>query len=336
MKIPTLKYSPEVIGKGLTRERLGGICYFSICGAGETLLPKETIEIVRRLLENGHFVNVTTNGTISKHIDNLIDLEPELRSRLHIAFSLHYLELKRLNLLDCFWENVNRVKDAGISILVQINLCDEYIPYWDEIKAMCINKVGAAPQVAATRKEISLNDRIELLTELGPEQYKTIGNQFDSPLFDFTMNNFNVRQTGFCYAGDWSGVLNLGTGVLSRCYGSTIQQDIFQNIDKPIKFCAMGRHCKSRFCMNSSHFLSLGVIPSQCTPTYAELRNRSCAKWYTDTVNEFLSTKLQDSNEEYGKWQMMKSELYNAIETRNNVIALAKRMVKAIVRQEGK
>ena len=43
MKLAELKYTPEHIGKCLTKERLGGECFFSICGAGETLAQPETL-----------------------------------------------------------------------------------------------------------------------------------------------------------------------------------------------------------------------------------------------------------------------------------------------------
>lgn len=59
-------YSPYIIGRALSRERLGGICYISMCGAGETLLAKEMPDITYNLLKEGHYVNITTNGTISK------------------------------------------------------------------------------------------------------------------------------------------------------------------------------------------------------------------------------------------------------------------------------
>ena len=96
MEIPKLKYSPEKIGKGLTQERLGGVCYFSICGAGETLLPNYTVEIVKELLRNGHYVNITTNGTLTKRFDESLQLPNEHLKRLHFAFSFHYNELMRL------------------------------------------------------------------------------------------------------------------------------------------------------------------------------------------------------------------------------------------------
>lgn len=157
MKIPELRYSPERIGHGLTKERLGGTCYFSICGAGETLLPEETIQITREILKQGHYVNLTTNGTLTKRFEELMSLPDEQKERLHFAFSLHYLELKRLNKLDEFFSNVKNVRNNNCSFVVQLNLCDEYVPYLDEIGNLCIKEIGALPQMAATRKENNLS-----------------------------------------------------------------------------------------------------------------------------------------------------------------------------------
>lgn len=64
-RMAELKYSPYQIGLALTMKRLGGGCYFSICGAGETTLQPEIDDIVYRILEQGHFINIMTNGTVT-------------------------------------------------------------------------------------------------------------------------------------------------------------------------------------------------------------------------------------------------------------------------------
>lgn len=109
LEIPKLKYSPEIIGQALRKERFGGVCYFSICGAGETLIPDYTIDIVKEILKQGHFVNITTNGTLNNRFDEIIKLDKDLRKKLNISFSLHYLELIRLNKLEDFFKNVKKV-----------------------------------------------------------------------------------------------------------------------------------------------------------------------------------------------------------------------------------
>lgn len=301
-EITTLDYSLDTIQKALTKERFHGICYFSICGAGETLIPAYVPELIKRILDNGHFVNVTTNGTLSKRFDEIINiLSKDALKRLHFAFSFHYLELKNRGLLPLFFENVKKIQKAGCSFVIQLNLCDEYIPYIDEISHICQEKVGALPQVAATRKEINYPDlKVELLTDHSAQEYANIGKVFNSPLFEFTMKNFNVMRKEFCYAGAWSYTLNLKNGELRRCYASGIKQNIFKKVDTPIMELPIGKNCSSPYCMNSSHFMALGVIPELSTPTYAELRNRQNASWYSQEMEEFLSSKLYDNNEEYG------------------------------------
>mgnify|MGYP005800003425 CR=1 FL=1 len=328
MELATLKYPPEHIVRALRKERVGGTCLISICGAGETLIQNEIIEIVRLLLNEGHYVNITTNGTISKKFDQLIEVCGDNISRLHLSFSLHYLELKRHNLLDAFFENVNKMRCAGASILVQINLYDAYIPYINEIMERCKKEVGAVPQVALTRDESSRP--MKILTSLSDAQYHYYGGLFHSNLFEFTYANFNVKRKEFCYAGDWSGVLNLQTGWLSKCYENNDGQNIFENINEPIFFEAVGKNCHNSYCVNSSHFMSLGIIPSIKTPSYAELRNREEAKWYTDSMLCFLNGKLENSNKKYGLIKKWKVAWKNSIYERNRLKAAIKAMLPIV------
>lgn len=293
-QLPKFEYSTKVIVDALSKKRLGGCSYISICGAGETLIPLEIVDITHSLLANGHYVNLTTNGTQTERFDQLISISLEDRSRLHFAFSFHYLELLDKNLIDVFFNNIKKIRNAGCSFVVQINMCDEYIPYLDKIRAICIKEVGAPPQVAATRNEKT--SPVELLTTLSKNEYHKLGRQFNSPLFDFTLKNFMIKRKEYCYAGKWSCVLNLATGEMRRCYSDPSPQNIFKDISKPIIFKAMGKTCGSNFCANSSHFMSLGVIPFLKTPSYEALRNRRDAQWYTPKMQEFLSGKLIYSN----------------------------------------
>lgn len=296
-KMPDFNYDAEHIGRALSKGRLGGTSYISICGAGETLIPKEMPDIIESILRQGHYVNITTNGTMTKRFNQIREIDSRLLKHLHFAFSFHYLELKRINKINEFFDNVQKMKEAGCSFLVQVNLCDEYLPYLEEIKKLCEEKVGAAPQIAATRNE--LTEEISLMTQHTRQEYKQFGKQFNSPLFEFTMKNFMVKRKEFCYAGDWSAILNLGTGELTKCYAEGKGQNIFEDISKPIKFSAVGSSCSSAYCINSSHFMSLGIIPGLDTPSYAGLRNRKEAKWYTAEMEEFLNGKLYENNEQY-------------------------------------
>lgn len=313
-----VNHTPEEIARALSRKRLGGTFYISLCGAGETMLVKNLPAIVKALLEEGHYVNVTTNGTVTKVFQQFFEIIPQdLLSHLNFSFSLHYIELKRLNWLERFWDNIHQVKEHGASFIVQINLCDEYLPYWDEIRQICIEQVGAPPQVAATRKENNLENDVELYTQLSREEYEAQGRKFDSPLFDFTMKNFMVKRTEFCYAGKWTFVLNLQTGIIRPCYCSLTHKNIYKDIDKPITFHPIGANCQSPFCMNSSHFIALGCIPTYAdAPSYSALRNRTGNNggWQTSDFQMFTSQKLYENNScdysRIGVWMQAQKNKY--------------------------
>ena len=72
MKQAQLKYTPEQIGQAMLLDRWG-VTYFSICGAGETTLQNEIADITYNILKNGHYVNITTNGTIRKSLEEIIE-----------------------------------------------------------------------------------------------------------------------------------------------------------------------------------------------------------------------------------------------------------------------
>lgn len=146
-------YSPEHIGKSLSQKRFGGICYFSICGAGETLAQPEIVEITENILNEGHLVNITTNGTLTNVFKKFGNINKENLSRLHFSFSFHYLELKRLKLTSKFFDNVRKMKENGISFTVEVTPSDEYIPYIEEIKEECMGEIGALPHITVCRIE---------------------------------------------------------------------------------------------------------------------------------------------------------------------------------------
>ena len=305
MKMDEFSYTTEQMLLALQKKRLGGTCLFNLCGLGETMAQKELIPLVKGLLEEGHFVSITTNGTLSKKFDELIEVCGDLVKHLHVAFSFHYIELLNRDWINVYFENVNKMRSAGASVLVQFNLCDEYVPYLDEIKRLCLEKVGALPQVALTRNEKT--KPMSIMTAGTSEEYHQTGKTFQSPLFDFTFKNFMIKRTEYCYAGEWSGVLDMKTGILKKCYAESGSINIFENPNQPIPFSPVGCDCHNPYCVNSSHFMSLGVIPELETPTYAQLRNRPEAHWYTAEMEEFLNSKLSESNKQHGplrKWML--------------------------------
>lgn len=113
MALADMPYSPEHIARALRPERVGGTCFISICGAGETLAQKEVVPIVGELLKEGHFVNVTTNGTLSRRFDELIEACGENIGHLHLSFSMHYTELLRKGWVEAFFDNIRKCATPG-------------------------------------------------------------------------------------------------------------------------------------------------------------------------------------------------------------------------------
>lgn len=290
----------EDMVKALSVKRLGGTCYFNMCASGETILQKNLFPLVKGLIDEGHFCDIITNGSISKKFDELISmLDEKERSHLFLKFSFHYLQLKEKKLLETFVSNVNKAKSAGISFTVEITPHDELIPYIDEIKEFSMKNFGALPHITVARNENT--SKIELLTKLNREEYKKTWSVFNSELFDFKFSIFGRKINEFCYAGQNSLYLDLRTGEYKSCYCGDFLGNMFTNINKPIDFCPIGK-CNLAHCFNGHSFIALaGDVPdlSLPVPSYAAERDRICVvggHWLTDTCRSFFSTRASDSN----------------------------------------
>lgn len=292
------KYSPEHVRKALSKERLGGACLFNVCGLGETLIPKEINKYLEALLAEGHYVMVVTNGTLTERFKEIERFDEGMRKCLFFKFSFHYLELKRLNKMEEFISNVNRIKNAGCSFTIEITPNDKLEPYIDEIKDICMKEFGALCHVTIPRME---NDNvIPLLSKHSFEDFCLIWGTFKSELFDFKKSIWGVKRKEFCHAGEWSGLLNLGTGIWTPCYSIKAQKkNIFENIDKPIEFYPVGKCCKMPHCYNGHSYLTMGNIPEIDTYHFNQLRDRECvdgSHWLTPEVNEFFNGRLDAEN----------------------------------------
>lgn len=326
--LPYFRYNAETIGKALTQERLGGICHFNLCGGGETLLPPQMTDIIYAMLEQGHYIAVVTNGTVTQRFDEICEFPTEYLERLLFKFSFHYTELKRLNKFDVFWGNVRKMRAAGCSISVELTPSDEVIPFIDDIKEMCVREAGAYCHITVARDET--DSSLPILTKLDRDEYYKTWNTFDSELFRFKMSTFYVKRKEFCYAGEWSATLNLGTGILRQCYCGKIIQNIFEDIDKPIKWQAIGKYCTEPHCHNSHVWLTLGDIPEisggeRDTPVYSLMRNRVCAdgtEWLNPRMKEFLSTRLYESNSEFSEEEKKRVNRKMCVQSRVSTVML--------------
>ncbi len=292
--------TPQEIRAALSKRRLGGVCIINFCAGGETLLSAEVVPIIRELLDEGHYLMVVTNGSLTKRFEEICQYPKELLKRLFFKFSFHYLELKRLNMMDRYFSNIKMVQNAGCSFTVELTPSDELVPFIDEIKAVCMERLGALCHVTIGRDDRT--DGIEVLSNYTWDEYKKIWGQFDSELFRYKSSIFKVKQNDFCYAGDWSFYLNLMSGDVRQCYCGAFVDNIYRDISRPIKKSVIGSHCELAHCYNGHAFLAFGNIPGKDTTTFAEERNRVSVdgnEWLGTEVKDIFSQKLYENNHLY-------------------------------------
>ena len=295
-------YDVNHIAKCLSKERLGGECLINLTGEGETMLQKDIVELCRLLLEQGHYIELVTNLTITKVLDDFLKLPSNLLEQLEFKISFHYKELKRVNLMDRFFDNVQKVQKSPISFTLELMPYDELIDDIDNIIDICKEQVGAKCQVTVGRADY-LPSRT-LLTEQSKEEYVKTWSKFESPMFDLKMKLLDVKRKEFCYAGAWTLYVNLYTGEAAPCYAQPYRQNIFKNPEKPIKFVPVGCHCALPYCINGHAHISMGVIPELDAPSYAVIRNRKRddgTEWFSKKCKEFFDTKLYETNKEFYK-----------------------------------
>ena len=313
-KMVHFSHSKEEIRSALSKERLGGTCLLNFCAGGETLLSDEVLPIVHELLLEGHYLMIVTNGSITKRFQEITAWDEELKKRLFIKFSFHYLELKRLDFLEKYFSNVELMKKSGVSFTVELTPSDELIPYIDEIKKICMNNLGSLCHVTVARDDRT--NGIELLSKHSFEEYKSIWGTFNSKLFEFKTEIFYKKRKEFCYAGEWSANLNLETGDITQCYCGKKLDNIYANIEEPIYFEPVGYNCGIAHCYNGHVFLALGDIPTLDAPTYAEERNRICedgSEWLFPDMKEFMSHKLCENNTAFSKGNLTKKKIKRTV-----------------------
>lgn len=273
VKSELIMHSPQFIGKAFSKKRLGGAALINICAVGETLMCEDIVQVVKHILDEGQYVSLVTNGTISKSFDKMFELNIDF-SHLFFKFSLHYLELKRLGLLEKFSYNVKRVWEAGGSFTVEIIADDKLVPYIDELKEYSISNFGALPHCLVPRDENKID--LSIVTDLSRDEFVKTWSQFNSKIFDFKIEIIEKKQTKYCEAGNWAYHVDLETGDTYKCLGnSPYLENIYENIEKPIKSEAVGCGCWLPYCYNGHAYLAFGVVPEITdVPTYYELRDR--------------------------------------------------------------
>lgn len=243
-----LRNSLDYVLKAFSPKRLGGICYINLAGDGETMLPEDIEELLLGLMDQGHYLTVFTNGTMSGKIKSLI-LKAKSRgisSHIHFNLSLHYLELERLGLKNKFTETAHFLKKEGISVSVSVILGKSYVPVIDDIKAYCDTELHIKPQIGRAFNE---DDSGNVAWSLTDEEYENAVARFVGQTKAPQLDNFHKKEKRFCYAGQWSLVLDLTTGVASQCVNNSDNIfNFYDSIDQLPELLPVGNCCKAVCC----------------------------------------------------------------------------------------
>lgn len=295
---PTMKYTPEEFARAFCQERVGGPAYFNFCADGETLLTKDIDLYLKAVVQQGHYVEVVSNMTVTPMLNKILSWEPELLKHVEFKCSFHYLELKKKNLLDTFARNVNAVWNAGASANIEITPSDELIPYIDEVKEFSMENFGALPHLTIARNDN--DDQITRLTKLDLSSYEKVWSQFHSSFWEYKSSIFGKKQTGICYAGKWSLFINMATGQAKQCYCGKSLGDIIADPDSPLPEEPIYR-CPLPHCYNGHALMTLGLVPNGTDVRYGDIRNRvreDGREWLQPELKAFFNSTCVESNRE--------------------------------------
>lgn len=316
-------YCINKISKAFSLKRMGGPCMINMCAAGETLLDHEVVEVLYKFLEIGHYVMLVTNGSLTKRFEEICQFPFIYRQRLFFKISFHYLELKRLNLLDRYFQNIKMLHNAGISFTVELTPDDSYVPYKEEIKEVCLKNLGVLCHITVPRDETKMG--YPLMTSMTRQEFVNTWKEFDSELFTFKESIFEIPRKEFCYAGMWSFTVNLLNGDYNQCYGGKKLGNLYNNMNEPIREIPIGCNCPEGHCFNGHAFLGFGLIPELHTPDFADMRNRIISlddQWLSKPMEVAMRCKLLDDNKQCSKSEKIR---YNILSF--NIKRKAKKML---------
>ncbi|MEW6378196.1 MAG: radical SAM protein [bacterium] len=274
--------------------RFGGPIFFGAASSGETLLWEGIIDFTHGMLSHGHVVSYTTNMTLTPVIRKFCDFPPDLRSRLELDASLHYLELKQKKALDIYFDNLRMLKSAGISIALFLCISDAYLPYLREISERCREEIGLLPVAGMTRRY----DKQGAITSgsYSPEKDALVKETCDFRQWELQKRIYGQKRTEICHAGEYSINVDLGSGSYSKCWGNSgwpgwwwkwlspfqvydqamrklrngqgwATGNIFADPESPIRFEPIGT-CPFRDCVCAS-YLCWGLIPELAVDTHS-------------------------------------------------------------------
>ena len=272
---------------------------------------------------------VVTNGSVTKHLKEIRDtFTPQERAHIFFKFSFHYIELKRLDLMDQYFQNVRMMREAGCSFTCELTPYDRLIPHIDEIKAVVKKELGSLCHITIARDDRT--NGIDHLSHLNWKEYQKVWGAFDSKLFDFKKSIFYRERKEFCYAGDWTLWVNLSTGDYQPCNCGAVLGNIYR--EGPLHLEAIGR-CRQPHCYNGHSWIVLDAIPRFTDVTYADERDRvtdSGEHWLTEEFRDVFSSKLSVSNQEYSAYRKMR--IYSIGELRHILHSIKHKVTRFIKR----
>lgn len=298
-------YPTDYMLRALRKERMGGVCMFNISGTGETLLNSEIFRITYGLLEEGHYVALISNCTITKVIEQFGDMPLEYRHRLFFKASFHYRELKKRGLLQTYVRNIHFMKKREIAFSIEIVSNDYVLDELDELKEFCLQNFGALPHILAGRDESVRGTYPKYETKLPEWKFRETWASFDSELFRYQDTDYVLPHNNeFCYAGVYTGCLNLESGTFAPCPGGKVITNFFENIEQPVQFAPVGAcpfpYC---FCGFFLHVLA-GVAREKYEPNvkFFQFRDRQCedgSTWLTPSIREVFSHRCAEYHDDF-------------------------------------
>ena len=315
------KFSVPYMIKAFSPERLGGICSFTVIGGGETLLQNETIEFVHGLLRYGHLVNVVTNATLTEQLKKLLDVPAEDIGRLDVKGSLHYLELKRLGMVETYFDNLKMCLDKGASAHPFLVASSEYMPYFEEIAATSMKFIGARPHcsprhVYSKPSDLEKFGKTVADPECTPEFCKMIDDIFDSEVFRVCVKNMpQIPQEHFCYAGKYNFFVAMETGDLWKCQINRRRMNFLDDISKPYEPEPVACFCAYSTCSLQYNMLAYGMCPDYVgIPTNTQMMiSGGRENLFTKEFKEMLDFKFLEREGEKEYTQEEKYRLINKI-----------------------
>jgi hypothetical protein len=292
-----------------------------MCGLGETLLAPYCVDLAREFVLRGNHAIIITNGLITQQMKKICQLPPEIRENISMQISFHYLECERLAMTEAFFRNVQMIRDARISSWVVLNADDETAPFIKDIQALCMKNLGTLCNINESRDASQTEN--PRTTKFSLEKHLDIWKTFGSPSFCLQAKYWGEKRKEFCYAGDWIFNLILADGNIQQCPSGGVNHlaNIYDNIDAPVNFAAIGHNCPYEHCYGAHAWLAFGVIPElEPLPSFAQIRDRACAdgsNWLTAQTRHFFSGKLFETNQEYSEDKRAYIDALMAIEYGN-------------------